>query len=592
MAKSSFQPQNTQGFNYRLWSLIVAAVLGIALCLPSFTDIQGRKISLGLDLQGGLNLLLGVKTEEAIKARFSSLASQIVFDTKKENVLIDNLKVLEEYVSFELVDSDEKSKIERILSAINGLQVSESNGFYTIVFAPEYKEEIKDSALKQAIGTIRNRLDEFGLAEPSVTQQGKDNILVQLPGIKSVEEEQRARDLIAKPAHLQMMAVDEERNARVSTMSELEAQKYNDVILPFANSTIQALENNLASLQSQLNALENADSQTDIQKKENLINEIKRLSAELESQKARGNQVILLKAVPILDGSMLTDARAAFDQNNQPIVSFSLDSKGARIFGDFSGANVGKRMAIVLDGKVYSAPVIRERIGGGSGQISGGFSVEEASDLAIALKSGALPAPMEVLEKRSVGPSLGEDSIKASLIALISGFVLVVLFMMVYYSLAGVIAVVALFVNIVLIIAVMACFGASLTLPGMAGIVLTVGMAVDANIIINERIREALRAGFGIAKSIEMGYANASRAIFDSNLTTLIAAILLYAFGSGAIKGFAITMGIGITASILTAIVGTHGIYQAMLARIVKSGNVSLWFGIKLPSTQAQSIKG
>lgn len=592
MAKSSFQPQNTQGFNYRLWSLIVAAVLGIALCLPSFTDIQGRKISLGLDLQGGLNLLLGVKTEEAIKARFSSLASQIVFDTKKENVLIDNLKVLEEYVSFELVDSDEKPKIERILSAINGLQVSESNGFYTIVFAPEYKEEIKDSALKQAIGTIRNRLDEFGLAEPSVTQQGKDNILVQLPGIKSVEEEQRARDLIAKPAHLQMMAVDEERNARVSTMSELEAQKYNDVILPFANSTIQALENNLASLQSQLNTLENALSQTDIQKKENLINEIKRLSAELESQKARGNQVILLKAVPILDGSMLTDARAAFDQNNQPIVSFSLDSKGARIFGDFSGANVGKRMAIVLDGKVYSAPVIRERIGGGSGQISGGFSVEEASDLAIALKSGALPAPMEVLEKRSVGPSLGEDSIKASLIALISGFVLVVLFMMVYYSLAGVIAVVALFVNIVLIIAVMACFGASLTLPGMAGIVLTVGMAVDANIIINERIREALRGGFGIAKSIEMGYANASRAIFDSNLTTLIAAILLYAFGSGAIKGFAITMGIGITASILTAIVGTHGIYQAMMGRIIKSGNVNLWFGIKLPSDHTQNIKG
>lgn len=592
MAKSSFQPQNTQGFNYRLWSLIAAAVLGIALCLPSFTDIQGRKISLGLDLQGGLNLLLGVKTEEAIKARFSSLASQIVFDTKKENVLIDNLKVLEEYVSFELVDSDEKPKIERILSAINGLQVSESNGFYTIVFAPEYKEEIKDSALKQAIGTIRNRLDEFGLAEPSVTQQGKDNILVQLPGIKSVEEEQRARDLIAKPAHLQMMAVDEERNARVSTMSELEAQKYNDVILPFANSTIQALENNLASLQSQLNTLENAPSQTDIQKKENLINEIKRLSAELESQKARGNQVILLKAVPILDGSMLTDARAAFDQNNQPIVSFSLDSKGARIFGDFSGANVGKRMAIVLDGKVYSAPVIRERIGGGSGQISGGFSVEEASDLAIALKSGALPAPMEVLEKRSVGPSLGEDSIKASLIALISGFVLVVLFMMVYYSLAGVIAVVALFVNIVLIIAVMACFGASLTLPGMAGIVLTVGMAVDANIIINERIREALREGFGIAKSIEMGYANASRAIFDSNLTTLIAAILLYAFGSGAIKGFAITMGIGITASILTAIVGTHGIYQAMMGRIIKSGNVNLWFGIKLPSDHTQNIKG
>lgn len=591
MAKSSLQPQNTKGFNYRLWSLIVAALLGIALCLPSFTDIQGRKISLGLDLQGGLNLLLGVKTDEAIKARFSSLASQIVFDTKKENILIDNLKVLEGNISFELVDTDEKPKMDKVLSSISGLQVSENKGFYTISFTQEYQEEIKDSALKQAIGTIRSRLDEFGLAEPSVTQQGKDNILVQLPGIKSVEEEQRARDLIAKPAHLQMMAVDEERNARVSIMSELEAQKYNDIILPFANSALQTLENQLTSLQAQLEPLNNTDSKNS-QKKEKLVREIELLNAEIESQKARGDQVILLKAVPILDGSMLTDARAAFDQNNQPIVSFSLDSKGARIFGDFSGANVGKRMAIVLDGKVYSAPVIRERIGGGSGQISGGFSVEEATDLAIALKSGALPAPMEVLEKRSVGPSLGEDSIKASLIALISGFVLVVLFMMAYYSLAGVIAVVALFVNIVLIIAVMACFGASLTLPGMAGIVLTVGMAVDANIIINERIREALRGGFGIAKSIEMGYANASRAIFDSNLTTLIAAILLYAFGSGAIKGFAITMGIGITASILTAIVGTHGIYQAIMGRIIKSGNVNLWFGIKLPSDHTQNIKG
>lgn len=590
-----------KGLNYRLWSFIFVALVGIILCLPSFTDINGRKIALGLDLQGGLNLLLGIKTQEAIKARFSSLASQIVFDTKKENILIDNLKVFEDKISFELVDTDEKPMLDKILSQINGLQVNENNGAYSIIFTAEYEEEIQSSALKQAIGTIRNRLDEFGLREPSVTQQGKDNILVQLPGIKTIEEEQRARDLIAKPAHLQMMAVDEERNARVSTMSELEAQKYNDVILPFVHSSeVQALENTLTHLQEKLNELkEHPQNSMSSQERTNTLfaerikieGEIAKIQQELEAKKTKLNQVILLKAVPILDGSMLTDARAAFDQNNQPIVSFSLDSKGAKIFGDFSGANVGKRMAIVLDGKVYSAPVIRERIGGGSGQISGGFSVAEASDLAIALKSGALPAPMEVLEKRSVGPSLGEDSIRASLIALISGFALVVIFMIIYYSLAGVIAVVALFVNIVLIIAVMACFGASLTLPGMAGIVLTVGMAVDANIIINERIREALRAGFGIVKSIEMGYANASRAIFDSNLTTLIAAVLLYAFGTGAIKGFAITMGIGITASILTAIVGTHGIYQAIMQRIIKSGNVNLWFGIKLPLNTTESAK-
>lgn len=576
--------QHTQSthssLNYRLWVLIIATILGIIFSLPSFTDMGGRKISLGLDLQGGLNLLLGVKTQEAINARFSSLASQIDFETKRKKILIDNLKVNENNVSFELFDSDEKSQLERILSDISGLQINENDGKYLIYFTPTYEEEIKNNALQQAIGTIRNRLDEFGLSEPSVTQQGQDNILVQLPGIKTLQEEQRARDLIAKPAHLQMMAVDEERNARVSTMSELEAQKYNDVILPFANSSeMQKLEKKLLILQEQLSA-------TDSTQRTQLEGNIAALEQEIRAKKAQSNQVILLKAIPILDGSMLTDARAAFDQNNQPIVSFNLDSKGAKIFGEFSGANIGKRMAIVLDGKVYSAPVIRDRIGGGSGQISGGFSVEEATDLAIALKSGALPAPMEVLEKRSVGPSLGEDSIKASLIALISGFALVVIFMIMYYALAGVIAVIALFVNIVLIIAVMAFFGATLTLPGMAGIVLTVGMAVDANIIINERIREALRSGFGIAKSIEMGYANASRAIFDSNLTTLIAALLLYAFGTGAIKGFAITMGIGISASILTAIIGTHGIYQAILSWILKSGNLPLWFGITLPQQE------
>lgn len=576
------QYQPPKSFNYRLFSLLVAALLGMILSAPSFFDIKGPKITLGLDLQGGLNLLLGVKTEEAIKARFSSFASQIDYDTKSEKVLIDHLQVQEDSVNFELIDADEKPLLEKILAKNSGLEISENHLFYRITFSESYEEEIKKNAIEQAIGTIRNRLDQFGLSEPSVTQQGKDNILVQLPGIKTLEEEQRARDLIAKPAHLQMMAVDEERNGRVDIMSELEARKYNDVILPFVPSIeeqkLQGTLNGLLEKEQNIKNLTNPNENALIELGE-IQSQISRIEYELSAFPKR---VILLKSVPILDGSMLTDARAAFDQNNQPIVSFSLDSKGAKIFGDFSGKNIGKRMAIVLDGKVYSAPVIRERIGGGSGQISGGFSVAEASDLAIALKSGALPAPMEVLEKRSVGPSLGQDSIKASLIALISGFALVVIFMLIYYALAGVIAVCALFVNIVLIIAVMAILGASLTLPGMAGIVLTVGMAVDANIIINERIREALRAGHHIAKSIELGYMNASRAIFDSNLTTLIAAILLYAFGSGAIKGFAITMSIGITASILTAIVGTHGVYDAIVGRISKSGNLPLWFGIKL----------
>jgi preprotein translocase subunit SecD len=238
-------------------------------------------------------------------------------------------------------------------------------------------------------------------------------------------------------------------------------------------------------------------------------------------------------------------------------------------------------MAIVLDDKVYSAPVIRERIGGGSGQISGNFTINEANDVAIALRSGALLAPVFVMEKRSVGPSLGADSIKASMFALVLGFVLVVAFMVLYYGLSGVVSDVALVANLFLILAVMSLFGATLTLPGMAGIVLTVGMAVDANVIINERIRELLREGVSVAKAVEEGYKNAFTAIWDANITTLISAVVLYAYGTGPIKGFALTMSIGILASMLTAILGTHGIYQMLLPKITKE-KLNLWFGIKI----------
>ena len=519
-----------KSFNSKLFFFIVAIVFGVALSIPSFFQTQGPKIVLGLDLQGGLNLLLGVKTQEAIKTRYSSLASQINYYALDEQILLDGLSVQEENIRFELFDSNEKSKIEKYLNEIAGLKVVENNLQYTLSLTEEEMTNIENFAIEQAISNIRNRLDQFGLSEPSVTKQGNDAILVQLPGIKTQEEEQRALELISKGGHLQMMAVDEARNARVSSMTDLEAESFGDVILPFINNP---------------------------------------------------EQKILLKAIPILDGAMLTDARAAYDQNGQPIINFTLNAQGGKIFGDFSGKNVGNRMAVVLDGKVYSAPVIRERIGGGSGQISGGFSVQEASDIAIALRSGALPAPITLLEKRSVGPSLGADSIQASLIALITGAVLVVGFMIFYYGIAGVIANLAMVVNILLVVAVMALFGATLTLPGMAGIILTVGMAVDANVIINERIREGFRARETFAKAMENGYANASRAIFDSNLTSLIAAILLYMCGTGAIKGFAITMSIGILASIITAIIGTHGVFRALQNFIVKSGNYALWFGYK-----------
>lgn len=533
-----------QFFNIRTIVFLALFAFGAIFSIPSLFNTAGKKITLGLDLQGGINFLLGVDSNEAIKSRYSLIATQINYETHDKNILIDSLKTLENGVRFELLDSAQEGALDEILGKIQGIIIERQNLTYNLSFTKEEMLLIKNSAIDQAVDTIRNRLDIYGLTEPSITKQGEDGILVQLPGIKSQEEEQNALDLIIRPAQLKMMAVDEERNARVSTISEIEASGFGDVILPFVDF----------------------------------------VSGESSDK-------ILLKEIPILDGSMITDARVAYDERGQPVISFTLNSIGAKIFGDFSGANVGKRMAVVLDNKVYSAPVIRERIGGGSGQISGSFSAEEAKNIAIALRSGALSAPLELLEKRSIGPSLGADSIKSSLIALLGAFGIIIVSMVVYYGFAGVIAVSALFVNVLAIISVMSLFGATLTLPGMAGIVLTIGMAIDANIIINERIREALREGKNIVQSISFGYINATRAIFDANNTTLIVALLLYIYGTGPIKGFAVTMGIGILASIITAIIGTHGIYLWLGEKINDTKRLNFWFGIRLKNPTNRTTK-
>jgi preprotein translocase subunit SecD len=517
--------------NYRVVIFIFALIFGVVFSIPSLVQSDsGKKITLGLDLQGGLHMLLGIKSEEAIKSRIKSIAGSVKFLLDDNDILMMDLRIEKETVRFSLPDEDDITKAKAMLTKeLTGMTLQLDGANFTVTLTPEEIIRTKKNAIKQAVDTIRNRLDQFGLAEPTVAKQGEDKILVEVPGIKTSEDEQRIRTLIARAAHLQMMAVDEDRAARVYTMSPNEAKKFRDVILPDVKDE---------------------------------------------------NQKYLLRQIPILDGSMLTDAKVGFDQNNQPVINFVLNGEGAQVFGDFSGKSVGKRMAIVLDDKVYSAPVIRERIGGGRGQISGNFTLNEANDVAIALRSGALLAPVYVMEKRSVGPSLGADSIKASTMALALGFVLVVIFMVLYYGYAGLIADVALIGNLFLILAVMALFGATLTLPGMAGIVLTVGMAVDANVIINERVRELLYAGKSIAKSIEEGYANAFTAIWDANITTLISSIVLYAYGTGPIKGFALTMSIGILASMLTAILGTHGIYQMLLPRITKN-KLRSWFGIK-----------
>ena len=475
-------------------------------------------------------MLLGVKTEEAVKSRMKSIAASVKHFAEKRDILIDELEFDESSVAFSVLDEDEMKGIREFLAEVEGSAITVSGERVTFSLTQEEIIATEKEAISQAIETIRNRLDQFGLAEPVVARQGEEKILVQLAGIKTQEEEQRARELISRSAKLELMAVDEDRAARVYNMSDSDAAEYGDIILADANNP-----------------------------------EIK----------------YLVNEIPILDGSMLTDASMGFDQNNRPLINFKLNAEGAEIFGDFTGKSVGKRLAVVLDGKVYSAPNINERIGGGAGQISGSYTVMEAKDLSIALRSGSLMAPIYLMEKRSVGPSLGADSIRASMIALIGGFILVIIFMVFYYRAAGVIANIALIANLFIILAVMSLFGATLTLPGMAGIVLTVGMAVDANVIISERIRELIYEGKSMHKAIEDGYANAMRAILDANITTLIAAVVLYAYGTGAIKGFAITISIGILASMVTAILGTHGIYQMLETRIAKSKNNRFWFGIK-----------
>ena len=518
-------------FNYRLIIFILSIIFGVVFSIPSFLQTEsGKKISLGLDLQGGLHMLLGVKTEEAVTSKIKSIATSIKYFADDEEVLIEDLSIKENTVQFTVLDKDELPKVDKMLDEIKGLNVTKDDINYIISLTNEEQAVTKDFAVAQAVETIRNRLDQFGLSEPNVVRQGETGIVVELPGIKTVEEEKAARELISKPANLELMAVDEERADQVYSLSKYQAAQYGDIILEDTNNP-----------------------------------QIK----------------YLVKEIPILNGTQISDAKVAFDQSNQPIINFTLNTVGARIFGEFTGKNVGKRLAVVLDGKVYSAPNIRERIGGGSGQISGGFSTVEAGNVAIALRSGALPASVELLEKRSVGPSLGADSIKASMIALISGFLIVFIFMIIYYRRAGIIANIALVSNIFIIISVMAMFGATLTLPGMAGIVLTVGMAVDANVIIGERIREFLRTGMSISKAVEDGYSNAMSAILDANITTLLVAVILYAYGTGPIKGFAVTISIGILASMLTAILGTHGIYEALMPKMAKDKNLKKWFGIK-----------
>ena len=514
-----------KNFSWKLVLVFVVIVAAIIYVLPSLKPAlwPHKQINLGLDLQGGMHLVLEVDTEKALESTVERISQEIREQLKKERIRqvsidrVDDIKI-----SAKVKNEDSLKKFRTLLDEefrdLRELSSSKVGGVQTIMFdIPDGdREQIERLAVDQALETIRNRIDQFGVAEPDIRRQGTKRILIQLPGIKDT---QRAKDLIGKTALLEFKLVDD------------------------TQSLDSALKGNVPPGRQVLYQVDE----------------------DPETQRTTKTPYLLKKRT-LLTGAYLTDARVQIDnQFNEPYVSINFDKKGARIFERITADNVNRRLAIVLDNNVYSAPVIQEKIAGGQARITGRFSTEEARDLAIVLRAGALPAPVNILEERTVGPSLGADSIRKGLMSMCIGGLLVIIFMVIYYRAAGLIADMALFLNILLIAAGLAAFQATLTLPGIAGIILTIGMAVDANVIIFERIREEIALGRTPRASIDAGYDRATLTILDANVTTLIAAVVLFQFGTGPIQGFAVTLSLGVIASMFTALILSRMIFDYIL---------------------------
>jgi preprotein translocase subunit SecD len=507
------------------------AVFAILLLVPSVTSqlppwwskiLPSEKVHLGLDLQGGMYLLLTVEGEKAVEGYVEQIKNNLRDELKDRGIPVGKLETEKDRIVLEF--SGAKEKVDNLLGTrftmLRQLSSSEEGGIWKVQMILDSKETdlVKKRAIDQALEIIRNRIDQFGVSEPEITLQGTDQILVQLPGIR---DPQRAINLIGQTALLEFKLVDEEGNVE-------EALKGN---IPPGDMILY---------------------QRSVDPETGAVRKIP----------------FLLKEKTLMTGEFIKDARVGLDsQFHEPYVTMEFTDVGARLFEQITAANVKKRLAIILDNNVYSAPVIQERIAGGRAQITGRFTTEQARDLAVVLRSGALPAPVKILEQRTVGPSLGQDSIHEGLVSTLISAALVILFMVVYYKFSGLIADVALVLNIIITLAVLALFRATLTLPGIAGLVLSVGMAVDANILIHERIKEELRFGKTARAAIDQGYHRAFSAIIDSNLTTLISGIILYEFGTGPVKGFAVTLSIGILANLFTAVYVTRVIFDYVTLR-------------------------
>ncbi|RZB34521.1 MAG: preprotein translocase subunit SecD [Desulfobacteraceae bacterium Eth-SRB1] len=514
-----------KNLSWKLILVLTVIIVAVIYVLPTIKPAlwPHKKINLGLDLQGGMHLVLEVETEKAVESTMDRITNELNGALRKDKIRylsinrVDGAKIF-----LKMQGKDNIEKFEKLLDKeykdLRILSKSTDNGVLTIVMdLPDREtEHIKKLATGQALETIRNRIDQFGVSEPDIRLQGKKRILIQLPGIKDT---QRAKDLIGKTALLEFKLVDEVHDVNAALKGN---------VPPGSEVLVHITE----------------DPET----------------------KREIKDYFLIKKQTLLTGANLTDARVQIDsQYNEPYVSISFDKKGGRIFARITEENVKKRLAIILDNTVYSAPVIQEKIAGGEARITGNFTTEEASDLAIALRAGALPAPVKILEERTVGPSLGADSINKGLISVCIGGILVIIFMIIYYKGSGIIADLALVLNIILIAAGLAGFQATLTLPGIAGIILTIGMAVDANVLIFERIREEMGIGKTPRAAVDAGYNKATLTILDANVTTLIAALVLFQFGTGPIKGFAVTLSLGVLASLFTSLIITRLVFDYLL---------------------------
>lgn len=522
-----------RGVAVRLALFMIATVVSLVYLAPTFVRnlpswwsgfVPTDRIHLGLDLQGGSHLVLEVKVDKAIENNVERIRADLtnvlrdrgISGVSVERVQGTQLQIKVPAASVERVRGLLKSDFPNL--ALASTQTSGGTTEFLMTLSKEEIRSLRDYAVDQSLETIRNRIDQFGVSEPIIQRQGQQDILIQLPGIQDPE---RAKEIIGKTALLEFKLVDD--NANVEDALKNGPPPGDQILYGYGG----------------------------------------------KGEGSVGAEKIpyVVQARTLMTGEYITDARVRPSSQLQgPYVELILNSTGARLFEQITAANVKRRLAIVLDNRVYSAPVIQERISGGRASITGSFDIKEARDLAIVLRAGALPAPVEIVEERTVGPSLGQDSIRQGITSFIVGGALVVVFMVAYYKGAGLVAVVAVIFNIFYMLAILAGFQAVLTLPGIAGIVLTIGMAVDANVLINERIREELRAGRAVRSAIEAGYQNALPAILDSNITTFLSGVILFQFGTGPIKGFAVTLCVGILTTVITAVYLTRIYYDYRIA--------------------------